>query len=156
VGKYDNINGVKILARDVKTSLLMRWRRRAKSGFVVFSWKKNFLFGDGNSEVFTFASGVPLTLVDSYAAAAVSTAFERKFKRKTVFWFSGNGGVDESEWLFSSYTLKPFGSEFEVFNKDLVSLLIFIFIFLFIPKWVLTFDENRRYNIPNHIIIPLQ
>lgn len=47
--------------------------------------KKNFLFGDGNSEVFTFASGVPSTLVDSDAAAVVSTEFERKFKRKTVF-----------------------------------------------------------------------
>jgi len=133
VRRYNNINSVKILARDVRTSLLMRWRRRARSGYIVFSWKKNFLFGDGNSEVFTFASGVPSTLVDGDAAAAVSTAFERKFKRKTVFWFSGNGDVDDSEWLFPSYKLKPFGSVFAVFNKDLVSLLIFIFYFFIYP-----------------------
>jgi len=78
----------------------MRWCRWAKSELVVISWKKkkNFLFGDGNSEVFTFASGVLSTLVDSDAAVVVSTEFERKFKRKTVFWFSaGNVCVDESE-----------------------------------------------------------
>jgi len=129
--------------------LLMRWRRRVKSGFVVSSWKKKtFCSGIGTLKCLRLRQVLPRPLSKVTRRRQYQLCLNANSSGKQCFDSPVTVALTKAnDYYFppTRWSLLARCSQFLTMTSFL-SLFLF-FIFSYIPKWVLTFDENRRYNI---------